>query len=284
MSIQSRVHLARSKESVKKQLNDQIEKIKSQLLVLPTNRAQLEDDVFRAEHWRIYNEELLSRSFTEHDNKYLIDYKNLSIKYPFKINPDERIWSFLLDEFAAASRKHITYLEAVIAVIDMFDEKEESSPAPKVEFKSVPQVTTPSRKVFIIHGRNSEVKNSVARFIEKEMKLETVILHEEPSKGLTVIDKFEKHSDVGFAVALWTKDDLGRHNEETTWKDRARQNVIFETGFFIGKLGRSKVLVLFQEGIEIPTDYSGVIMIPYSGHWKYELEKEIKAIYETKGI
>ena len=77
-------------------------------------------------------------------------------------------------------------------------------------------------------------------------------------EGRTIIEKFENYSNVDFAVAIWTADDIGKAKNEEHLKDRARQNVIFETGFFIGKIGRQNVIVLYETGVEIPTDYSGV--------------------------
>lgn len=141
-----------------------------------------------------------------------------------------------------------------------------------------------TNKFFVIHGHNDQIKLEVTRFIETETGKKAIILHEMPNKGKTIIEKFENYSDVDFAIGLWTADDIGSAKSEEEVKDRARQNVIFETGYFIGKLGRSKVIVLHDKDIEIPSDYSGVIYIPLSGNWKYNLEKEIDAIYNDLSI
>lgn len=62
-------------------------------------------------------------------------------------------------------------------------------------------------------------------------------------------------------------------------KKRARQNVILELGFFLGKLGRKRVCALYEEGVEIPSDYDGVIFVPLdkNGAWHLSLAKELKA-------
>jgi predicted nucleotide-binding protein len=133
---------------------------------------------------------------------------------------------------------------------------------------------------FIVHGHNDTFKLEVARYIEKELKRKAIILHEEANKGQTIIEKFENNSTVDFAVALWTADDVGKANAEPDLHNRARQNVVFETGFFIGVLGRQNVVVLVEDGVEIPSDYSGVIFISLAGNWKDNLRKEIEAIYE----
>ncbi|NVK84919.1 MAG: nucleotide-binding protein [Cytophagia bacterium] len=136
-----------------------------------------------------------------------------------------------------------------------------------------------TNKGFVIHGHNESVKLEVARFIEKYVKKEAIILHEQPNKGKTVIEKFESNSEVDFAVALWTADDQGKATKDEKLLNRARQNVIFETGYFIGKLGRERVIILYEDGVEKPSDYNGVVYISLSGNWKHELQTEIESIY-----
>jgi predicted nucleotide-binding protein len=135
-------------------------------------------------------------------------------------------------------------------------------------------------RVFVIHGHNTSAKESTARFLEK-LGLEAVILHEQPNSGDTIIEKFQLNSNVSFAVALLTGDDEAREaGTGSKLKRRARQNVLFEFGFFIGKLGRKRVCALVEEGVEIPSDYQGVVFIPFdtSGHWKFDLIRELKAV------
>jgi predicted nucleotide-binding protein len=136
-----------------------------------------------------------------------------------------------------------------------------------------------SNKVFIVHGRNQGIKEAVARFIEK-LDLEAIILHEKPSQGRTIIEKFSDYSDVHFAIVLLTADDIGKEKDSSEeLKPRARQNVIFELGYFIGKLSRSRVCALYEEGVEIPSDYQGVIFIPIDSHerWKSDIVRELLA-------
>jgi len=143
-------------------------------------------------------------------------------------------------------------------------------------------------KVFIVHGHDETTKQSVARFLEK-LDLDVVILHEHPDEGKTIIEKLESHSsevDIGYAVVLLTPDDMGM-SKSNTGKDgadsslspRARQNVVFELGYFISRLGRKRVRALYVEGVELPSDYKGVLytQLDNSGAWKLELAREIKA-------
>ena len=130
-------------------------------------------------------------------------------------------------------------------------------------------------KVFIVHGHNEAVNQDVARTIEK-LGLEAIILREQPNSGQTIIEKFESYANtVNFAVILLTADD--QMLETNTY--RARQNVIFEMGYFMGALGRSHVMCLLQDKVEKPGDIDGVVYtsIDITGVWKYSLVKELKA-------
>lgn len=137
-----------------------------------------------------------------------------------------------------------------------------------------------TNKIFIIHGRDEGPKSMVARFLEN-LGLEPVILAEQPSQGRTIIEKFEQHAQVGFAIALLTPDDAGSiQGDENNLNPRARQNVIFELGFFIGRIGRKHVCVLTKGEVEIPSDYAGVIYIPLDDFdgWQGKLIQELKSV------
>lgn len=132
-------------------------------------------------------------------------------------------------------------------------------------------------KIFIVHGRDNELKQEVARFIE-HLHITPIILHEQASKGMTIIEKIEEYSNVGFGVVLYTPCDVGyKKGCEDDKKGRARQNVVFEHGYLIGKLGRKRVCALIKQDVEKPNDISGVVYIPYEGAWKIDLAKEMKA-------
>jgi predicted nucleotide-binding protein len=133
--------------------------------------------------------------------------------------------------------------------------------------------------VFLVHGHDDLAKTTVARFLER-LDLDVIILHERASVGDTIIEKFERESSgVGFAVVLLTADDLGSAKESSTGlSSRARQNVVFELGFFVAALGRSKVVALREPNVEIPSDLAGVMYIAYEPNdsWKLSLAGEIR--------
>lgn len=172
-------------------------------------------------------------------------------------------------EFVAACQSGLRKTEAIFQTY--LEEMAE-------EFVQKPTIVQPMNyaKVFIVHGHDGELKQSVARIIEKQ-GIEAVILSEQANQGKTIIEKFENYSDVGGAICLFTADDLGRSKESETDRARARQNVVFETGYFIGKLGRDHIVILADDGIEMPSDLSGVVRTN-TGNWQFELLKELKAM------
>jgi len=134
-----------------------------------------------------------------------------------------------------------------------------------------------SDHVFIVHGQDTGPRDAVARFLEV-IGLHPVILHEQASRGLTVIEKVEANSDVGFAVVILTPDDEGCLAGARP-EPRPRQNVILELGYFIGKLGRPKVCALKRGEMEIPSELAGVVWENMDDHgaWKLALARELQA-------
>lgn len=131
-------------------------------------------------------------------------------------------------------------------------------------------------KVFIVHGHDGEMKNSVARIIA-EQGIKPIILSEQANQGRTIIEKFEDYSDVGGAICLFTADDIGKAKNDSSDNTRARQNVVLETGYFMGKLGRNRTVILADEGIEMPSDLSGVVYTDTT-NWQVDLLKELKTM------
>lgn len=169
--------------------------------------------------------------------------------------------------------KQMRILESLVELLQV---QKEASASPSSE--ELPK--SQSNRVFLVHGHDQSVLHETARFLES-LGLEAIILREQPSEGRTIIEKFIDYSDVAYAVVLLTPDDRGgvTDAEFTEQTPRARQNVIFELGFFVGKLGRRSVAALYVDGVEVPSDYSGVVFIPFdeSGGWRLFLAKELKA-------
>ena len=131
-------------------------------------------------------------------------------------------------------------------------------------------------KVFIVHGHDSALKHEMARLIEKQ-NIEAIILSEQENRGATVIEKIEEHSNVDAAICLFTSDDLGKEKNDSDLNYRARQNVVFETGYFMAKLKRENVILIAERGVELPSDLQGV-MYTHTDEWKFKVLRELRAI------
>lgn len=120
-----------------------------------------------------------------------------------------------------------------------------------------------SRRIFVVHGHDHGSKEAVARFLAK-VDLEPIILHEQADKGKTIIEKFVAHAaDAQCTVVILTTDDIASPKINPEQKElRARQNVVFELGFFVGKLGRERTFALVEKGVALPSDIHGVVYIP----------------------
>jgi hypothetical protein len=140
----------------------------------------------------------------------------------------------------------------------------------------------PGDAVFVVHGSNVARREEVARFLAQVLTPATpvIVLHEQPNRGRTLIEKFEgSAAQAQFAVVLLTTDDEARRRGDDAWEMRARQNVVFELGVFVGKLGRERVAVLYEPGLERPSDIEGLVYIALDdpGAWKIELTREMKS-------
>lgn len=154
------------------------------------------------------------------------------------------------------------------------------------DFEKIPKIVATSRQpkaaptptqVFIVHGHDELTKTKTARFIEK-LGYKAIILHEQASGGKTIIEKIEAYTDVGFAIVLYTPDDIGNDQAAAslgTLKNRARQNVVFEHGYLISKLGRDKVVPLVVGNVEMPGDVSGIVYVADT-NWQIDIAKEMK--------
>ena len=196
-----------------------------------------------------------------------------------------QIWgSDTIKEFKDEIQRLVSHMQGDIDRSDLME-------CSTTEPQPVSEMTKPkdlSQEIFIVHGHNEEMKQTVARIVSK-LGLKPIILHEQPNGGKTIIEKFEFNAEsINFAIILLSADDLaasvrdlnGVKDEELKQRleKRARQNVVFEMGYFTGKLGRANVFFLLQEGVAKPGDLDGIGYTPYdSVHaWRFELVKELK--------
>ena len=230
------------------------------------HKEQLE--LVKAEYtaWKSYVHDYLQSVLDESDD--FISEWNLCLQEPYRHDVSDRAW--YLREINKALTKLDSFVQRAGFRFNNSTMKQDKTSSSSESFDA--------KKVFIVHGHNETVKQTVARTLEN-LGLTPIILAEQPDKGRTVIEKFENESNnVGFVVVLLTADDKGRKNKARKMQSRARQNVVFEMGYFMAQLGRGRVFLLLQEGVEEPSDLKGIVYtsLAKDGVWKYRLVKELR--------
>lgn len=216
--------------------------------------------------WNNNNLDLLRDSFSVSLNDYYEGYKEVGEISDLFDSPVEFIYkeTKLKNKISSKCKN----LESLINKLEL---REDLIMAKK---ESVNCSSFDKTKVFIVHGHDDLAKTEVARFVEK-LGFDAIILHEQASRSKTIIEKIEEYSNVGFGIVIYTACDEGKAKGEDNLKDRARQNVVLEHGFLMGKLGRRNVCTLVKETVETPNDISGVVYTPMVNGWEMSVAKEM---------
>lgn len=238
---------------------------KSEILI---NENEADGFFTAKKKWVLYVKEFLKQSFNHPDNEYLNDFSLSGIPVIVTSGGD------YVKEERDELKSKVQYLEALKEMLQIIP-----TAAIKENTSSDWLQTTNSKKVFIVHGHNHALRNEVELLV-KQLDFEPIVLFKEPNLGDTVIEKLlHKTDDASFAIVLYTKCDEGKAVEEDHLKPRARQNVVFEHGLMCGLLGRKRVVALVEDGVEIPSDLSGVIYIRIdeAKRWQFDVAREMKA-------
>jgi len=249
MMLRARIGIARDLETVN-----------------PASWPEMDNLKHEVEQWRDYNRTWLDRNL---GGEAADEYRTASTHFHITSSlPPDRELAFVHREVASERSK----LESILSRLEMW--MSDSGPEPMN--KMARQAT--DAPIFIVHGSDTDRAQLVARGIERGTGREVIILREQPSSGRTLIEKFEDHAQqASYAVVLLTADDEGGRRGDSARCPRARQNVIFEMGYFYGCLGRERVSALLDPGVEQPSDMSGIVYILLADDeaWKRELFREM---------
>lgn len=255
---------------IRSRIGDRIEKGRAILEIQIDSKEKLEGARNEYYKWSAYNTEMLKQLFT--NNSLAEEYESwIGIGFIQEQSMYQKI-----KEFHEDVKEKIHRLESISERLELIPLTDAIKQAAEKQIKEVDRSAT---KIFIVHGHDDAARENTARFISM-LGLEPIILHEQANEGMTIIEKLEYHSNVSYAVVLLTPDDEGRKKAEgEILRDRARQNVLLELGYFMSKLGRRRVCALHRGSVEIPTDYLGVLYVPLdeAGGWQLRLAKELKA-------
>jgi len=246
-----------SRDDAKSRLQERIQKGLELKQAQINSREALDAAENEYSKWNSFNAELLKRIFSTQE---LADEYSRGIGFAISSMREPSLGEKIADLYKDVDQK-IHRIDSIIERLELIP-LSNAAVSPADELHRSPAKTN---KVFVVHGHDEIAKTNLEVFLH-EIGLEPVVLHRQADEGLTIIEKFEKHSDVGYAFILLTpdeiayikadesKDDNARHKEF-----RARPNVIFEFGYFVGKLGRSRVCCLYTGDVSLPSDVSGMI-------------------------
>lgn len=275
------VELLASRDDARQRLQERIQKgveLKQMKVNSPPSFAELKHEY---EKWNSFNRELLKRIFTNED--FAGEYSRASgivILGGRELSLGEKI-SELYRNIEDRARRLDSIIER-LELIPIQQGIEGELPTGNAASSNGAR----SKKVFVVHGRD-EIAKTCLEVILHEIGLEPVVLHRQADLGQTVIEKFERHSDVGYVFILLTPDEVAYLRDEDVKPDserrkefRARANVIFEFGYFVGKLGRSRVCCLYTGGVSLPSDVAGMIYKKYENSVEevaYSITKDLRA-------
>jgi predicted nucleotide-binding protein len=267
---ESRTYLVVSHEEASAKIDDRIAKGRKLIDGSYESRAGLEQSRNAYHRWSAYNTELLKTLFTNCDPS-----DEYSREFGFYVGRDSSFNEEIEDHHKDVKDK-IHRLESIKERLELIPLviKEERALRAETALAS----PRPSNNVFIVHGHDEAAREMTARYVEK-LGLRAIILHEQANAGRTIIEKLEHYGDVDFAIVLLTPDDVGASEPESdALKARARQNVVLELGYFVGKLGRARVCALYKGDIDLPSDFLGVVYLSMDapGRWRTLLALELK--------
>lgn len=249
-----------------------------------SNKQELEDSKREYSRWNRFNTEQLERMFST--AQYADEYSSWSGVVVMGMGTPP-LGEQITEHFRDIDEK-IHRIESIIERLELIPVAASVTHQTSSQGLSQPvHYGERSKKVFIVHGHDDAAKANLEALL-RELGLEPVILHRQADEGLTIIEKFEKHSDVSYAFILLTPDEIAYLRKEDSLPDaerkkelRARPNVIFEFGYFVGRLGRQHVCCLHTGDVALPSDLHGLIYKKFSTSVEdaaWGIQKDLRAV------
>jgi predicted nucleotide-binding protein len=274
------IELSVSREEAKRRLVERIERGQELTKVQINTEDALESASHEYQKWSDFNTELLKQLFTTDALSKEYAWWGIAVASMGRESLGQRI-----AKHHDSVREKLRRLDSIVERLELYP-LAASVQVTEVAKHSPAEASSRSKKVFVVHGHDEVAKTNLEVFLH-EIGLEPIVLHRQADEGLTVIEKFEKHADVGYAFVLLTPDEVTYLAKEETIEDaqrkkekRARPNVIFEFGYFVGRLGRSRVCCVYTGDVTLPSDLNGLIYKRFEKSIEevaYGIMKDLKA-------
>lgn len=233
--------------------------------------------------WRERTGLLLERCFATPDEAK-------AMRNACEISPAAGLLEKRIKTVKAAAQAGVMELGSLLKNLDLYSDSNPSNSMPSDNHRKTSACANPSSKcIFIVHGHDRSNRAELELFL-KELGLEPIVLERQANGGMSLIEKFEKYSDVSYAVVLATADDIGyavaeegKPDAKRAKEKRARQNVVFELGYFAGRLGRGRTCCLTSGGVQLPTDLAGLVEIRFNNHLE-EAKEQIRRELRSAGF
>jgi predicted nucleotide-binding protein len=242
------------------------------------HNSGITDPVFKS--WRNDSIRFLQKVFGEESTK-AVTFENIEFYYTY-LTYDllNGVWKEHLfnkkNIFEKGLKNAIFYLKNYESeiLIDVDIEERGQKNSNKVSHKE-----SHKNNIFIVHGRNDGVKDKVANFIS-ELGIEPIIFNEQINREQTLLEKFEEYSDIEAAIIIFTNEDIGDYNDNSEYEKKVRQNMIFETGYFLGKLGKKDIIVIAEQNVMLPSFLEGYPCFKMDSEekWKTDIAKKLKSM------
>ncbi|HDX8378932.1 TPA: nucleotide-binding protein [Aeromonas salmonicida] len=270
-----------SRDDAKSKLQERIQKGLAIKQININSLEALEDAKNECSKWNSFNTELLKRIFSTDE---LADEYSQWIGIGVIAMRTPSLGEKIADLYKDIDKK-IHRIDSIIERLELIPLTKSASTTTTQESGLVLSPAK-NKKVFVVHGHDEIAKTNLEVFLH-EIGLMPIVLHRQADEGLTIIEKFEKHSDVSYAFILLTPDEISyliadeRKDDNQRRKEfRARPNVIFEFGYFVGRLGRSRVCCLYTGDVSLPSDVNGMIYKKFTNSIEevaYSIIKDLKA-------
>ena len=173
--------------------------------------------------------------------------------------------------------------KSILNINELINPEPSSLESTSLESSQPPETPLPpvKNKLFVIHGLDEKMNAPMIEFLIS-LGLEPILMRDKENSAKPIAVKFTQYNDIDFALAILSGDDFVYRKENGKPQSshlKADQGVVFELGFWLGKLGRDRVIAFYydQKNFRCPTEFFDLRYVPFdkNGGWHWELVERL---------